>query len=376
MRCVLFLMCLGLVMTWQQVALAWNDVGHMTVARVAYEKLTDYERAAVFAMLRYHPHYRELLLKDRPATATDAEWAFLRAATWPDHVRPPRAALHQPIATHPIYKFHHATWHYANFEYRAGQRETSLPHEPLPHYPRLSNPADNTDIIEQLDHAYMIVRGKEREVSHPESELNRAEIRAVRLCWMFHLMGDIHQPLHVATLVDDRIHQLQHGDDGGNKLAIRLNHGTSPRKLHSVWDDLLGTHAHYDKVVQMAEVLTRDPKMSPDRLPEFASHKQAWEFAEESYQAAKDYVYYNGRLHYALWSRVESHELAHEDVPALNQQAIDMAHAVARRRITLAGYRLAERLKFIISRDRSNGYQGGETASPTPINRPSLRSVR
>ncbi len=370
MRRVLVLVSLCVFALTSRPLWAWNDLGHMTVARIAYERLTDGERAAVVAILGHHPHLSEILLKDRPANASEAEWIFVRAATWPDHVRPPRGATREPVNSHSIYRFHHATWHYANFEYRAGQQETRLPDHPLPHHPLPSHPADRTDIIDQLDHSYLIVRGTEQEQSEPEVELSPAEIRAVRICWLIHLIGDIHQPLHVATLVDDRIPLLQHGDEGGNKLAIRINHTSAPRNLHAFWDDLLGTHAHFNKVVELAEMFSRDPRLASARLPEFASHRQAWEFAEESYQAAKEIVYQNGHLHFALSSRVESHELAASDVPVLSQQALDQAHALAVRRITLAGYRLADRLKYIVSRDGNRGSQPGivgppQNASPT-----------
>ena len=362
MRRIFVLMSLCLIVMPCSSIFAWNDMGHMTVARIAFERLTDSERAAVVAILRHHPHLRELLLKDRPAEASEEEWIFVRAATWPDHIRPPRAGTKVPIASHPIYRFHHAAWHYADFEYRAGQRETTLPSHPLPHHPRPSNLAERTDIIEQLDHSYLIVRGTEHEVSHPEAQLGPQEIRAVRMCWLFHLMGDIHQPLHVTTLVDDRIPSLQHGDEGGNKLSIRINRASAPRNLHAFWDDLLGSHPHFEKVLRTAEMFSRDPRFAPQRLPEFSSHKLAWEFAEESYQTAKEFVYQNGRLHYALASRVASHEIQPGDVPTLSQQEVDQAHAIAQRRITLAGFRLAERLKFIVSRDE---YGHGSVASPT-----------
>ena len=285
--------------------LGWNDVGHMTVARIAYERLTDGERAAVVAMLRHHPHLHELLLKDRPAQASVEEWIFVRAATWPDKIRPPRTRGREPVSSHPIYRFHHATWHYANFEYRAGQRETALPSHSLPHHPLPSNPAERTDIVEQLDLSYLIVRGKEREQSEPEAAFEPSEIRAVRMCWLFHLIGDIHQPLHVTTLVDDRIPLLHHGDEGGNKLAIRIDHATAPKNLHALWDDLLGTNPHFDRVAQLAERLSRDPHLAASRLPEFSRHRYAWEFAEESYQVANEIVYQNGQVHDAP-TRVEN----------------------------------------------------------------------
>ena len=355
---------------------AWNDVGHMVVAKIAYDKLTDSERAAVVAILRYHPHLNELLLKDRPPQVSIDEWLFLRAATWPDNVRPPRDHHRTPVSSHSVYRFHHPTWHYANFEYRSGQSETTLPSHPLPHHPAPANPADQTNIIEQLDHSYLIVRRREREFSEPELELHPEEARAVRMCWLFHLMGDIHQPLHVTTLVEPRIPILQHGDDGGNKLAIRVNHSSAPRNLHSVCDDLLGTNPRFEKVNQLAERLSHDPRFAVSRLPEFARRRLAWEFAAESYQAAKETVYQNGHLHYALWSRVETHELSTENVPAMSQQWIDQVHVLAERRIVLAGYRLAERLKFLVSLDIHGVESLGKLSSPTNFVQPAGRSVR
>jgi S1/P1 Nuclease len=345
-------------------ACAWNDVGHMAVARIAYEKLTDSERATISAILRQHPHLHEVLLKDRPAHASIDEWLFLRAATWPDNVRPPRDHHREPVSSHPVYRFHHSTWHYVNFEFRAGQQESTLPSEPLPNHPSSSNPADQTNIIQQLDHSYLIVRGREREFSEPELELSPGEIRAVRMCWLFHLMGDIHQPLHVTTFVEPRIPVLRHGDDGGNKLTIRVNHASSPRNLHAVCDEVLGTNSRFEKIVQLAERLSHDPRLAVSRFSEFERRRLACEFAEESYRAAKEIVYQNGYLHYALSSRVESHELTADNVPVMTQQWINQLHALAERRIVLAGHRLAERLKFIVSQDLRGLESLGKINSP------------
>ncbi len=37
--------------------LAWNDRGHMVVARRAWYKLADRQRAQVVTILKKHPHY-------------------------------------------------------------------------------------------------------------------------------------------------------------------------------------------------------------------------------------------------------------------------------------------------------------------------------
>jgi hypothetical protein len=38
-------------------ALAWNDTGHMTVAELAWRRLSITERTAIGNLLRQHPHY-------------------------------------------------------------------------------------------------------------------------------------------------------------------------------------------------------------------------------------------------------------------------------------------------------------------------------
>jgi S1/P1 Nuclease len=69
------------------------------------------------------------------------------------------------------------------------------------------------------------------------TRLSDLEAKALALSWVIHLIGDLHQPLHVA----DR------GDRGGNDFPVKYrnratcNGGTSERhpvrvELHSVWD--------------------------------------------------------------------------------------------------------------------------------------------
>ena len=90
---------------------AWNDTGHMTVAELAWLAMSSGERSAVTLLLQQHPHYDELLNKNVPAGVDAAEWIFLKAATWPDMVRPPKAQH--------IEKYHRDVWHYINIPFVA-----------------------------------------------------------------------------------------------------------------------------------------------------------------------------------------------------------------------------------------------------------------
>ena len=85
----------------------------MTVAELAWRKPYTTERNAVTVLLRQHPHYALLLATNLPAKATDTnEWIFLRAATWPDMVRPSRDAAHPKPKC--ITGLHLADWHNTN----------------------------------------------------------------------------------------------------------------------------------------------------------------------------------------------------------------------------------------------------------------------
>ncbi|HQR09676.1 MAG TPA: hypothetical protein PLN21_22830, partial [Gemmatales bacterium] len=45
---------------------AWNDKGHMVIARLAWKELKPDERARVFAILQKHPHYQAFLNEKKP----------------------------------------------------------------------------------------------------------------------------------------------------------------------------------------------------------------------------------------------------------------------------------------------------------------------
>ena len=323
---------------------AWNDAGHLTIARIAWERLNDSQREKVVKLLRQHPHRDELLLKNRPDDATEAEWMFLRAAVWSDHIRPPKSLPKDEIATHPLHKFHRGPWHYVNYPYKAGQTESALPAQPIQ-----GEGPNATNILDQLDLSMKVLTDETTHDAGRVEGLTDVQNRAVRLCWLFHLIGDLHQPLHTVTLVDEQKFPTgAHSDLGGNLIGIRSHIGAPPCKLHAFWDDRLGTDSHFPTVRALAEVLAHDPHLAPDNLSEFAQHRDFKAWAAESYQAAKTNVYLDGHLQFALWDDYDQRRITADDVPILPQGAETKANTLARRRVVLAGYRLAEKLKQIV----------------------------
>jgi hypothetical protein len=59
--------------------------------------------------------------------------------------------------------------------------------------------------------------------------------KAIALCWILHITGDLHQPLHTVALFSQDL--FPEGDRGGNLIEVRQ--GPDSRNLHYVWDSLV-----------------------------------------------------------------------------------------------------------------------------------------
>jgi hypothetical protein len=71
----------------------------------------------------------------------------------------------------------------------------------------------------------------------------RVEERRLALRFVVHLVGDVHQPLHV-------------GDNGGNRTQVRFfNRGSN---LHHVWDSLIIEHTERDEDRWLARLIEMD----------------------------------------------------------------------------------------------------------------------
>jgi hypothetical protein len=317
----------------------WNDAGHLTISRIAWDIISVDQRESIVTILRQHPHRDSLLLKDRPPEATEAEWMFLRAGVWADLVRPPKEFPREDVDRHPLYKFHRGTWHYVNFPYQQGQRSSALPEQPLP---------GNTNILRQLDQSMKVLLGPDQTDADRVGDVNEQQNRAIRLTWLFHLVEDLHQPLHSVALVDERLFpDPPHTDQGGNKLAIRADSSSKVKNLHWLWDEMFSTDAHFSHVCQNAERLLHDPSLNPERLTELVRHPKFRDWAAESYEAAIANAYQNLELKLVLWDDFQAGRIPEDEVPTLPLSALQKARLIAERRIILAGHRLAAKLKDV-----------------------------
>lgn len=154
-------------------ALARNKAGHMVSGAIAYAELNQVSPqtlAHVIALLKTQPDFETQwaprLAQSNLSPEEQDLYLFMLAARWPDDIR------QEPV-------LHRGPWHYINLPYKpAGQPATVHTVEPLP---------------ENILYAYQanldILRSTEADA-----------VKAVALYWIFHLIGDVHQPLHAVAL--------------------------------------------------------------------------------------------------------------------------------------------------------------------------------
>ena len=309
-RKYLALGALILSMAWVQ-ALAWNSVGHMTVAYSAYQQLTPVEQARVTALLKLNPYYAKWL-KFIPAGTSDADrdmYVFMMAATWPDEIKamgsgyfgtdtPPKSEL-PTLNTGYADKNMHRYWHFINTPF-------STDGTPLP----LIGGPNTAEKIAAFRAALA--------TDEPDA------LKSYDLVWLEHMVGDIHQPLHCVTRVTKTTPK---GDLGGNLVLVQ---GPS-KELHAYWDGILGDGdtQNFKKAVAVGTTL---PK--PDASLAKDAKEDDW--AAESFSLAKSNVYASpigpGVGPYTTTATYSS-----------------QANQVAETRVSLAGARLAGLLKTALN---------------------------
>jgi len=295
---------LGFVLAPQS-TYAWNKTGHRAVALIAYRQLDEGTRQKVAALLRKNPTAYDRWQERKINSDTDAAAnAFLNASTFPDDVRPPSRFSRE---------FHHSTHHYVDFRYAPNDRDRG-DGEPA---------VDEENILTTYRANLATLKSTSDKVSNAD--------KAVALCWIIHQAGDIHQPLHAVARFSNTFPE---GDRGGNLVKPFPNprgSGFDSKNLHAYWDDLLGDDDRvttFDKLEDIvAIVLSEFPRSTFSDEERKQDDIHAW--AIESVDAAQKTVYRD----------------LDPDIPSFDALPVAYeadAQLLARRRIALAGYRLAE----------------------------------
>jgi hypothetical protein len=327
-------------------AAAWNELGHMTVAKLAWERLDGRQKEATYATLRQLPYFDKFMSeRARPSGVSAQEWAYLNASTWPDWLRDFTNTGSRPDAD--ISQYHIGPRHYINL--------TITPAD-------LDDPTTKVQPPTLKAEEESIVTGIRGCLAQLRASDTPPRQRALALAWLLHLTGDIHQPLHCGSLYSKEYPQ---GDLGGNVRWVKTPDG--PKNFHAYWDDLLGSSEGFgrspfepsaaeriwDRIREQYGLL-RGEDYQRESYTERLPHTDALDWALEGNALARRSAYtfrgtalpgYPIRNYYQMPAEEKRAEAA--KAPPLPAGYAEAAQAVARRQIALAGHRLADQMNSV-----------------------------
>ena len=285
--------------------LAYNMPAHKVTGAIAYDVLLHESPETiekVIALLKQHPYYDEHWLgelESLPAADRDCG-LFMLAAEWPDVVRSDK--VHK--------EYNHPKWHYTDQPFKpAGQPESVK-----------TSPPDEENIMTAYEKNLAVLKNAS------ETPQNRA----IAICWILHLIGDIHQPCHTTALFTT---EYPEGDKGGNLVFIKTGPDAAAMKLHWFWDDLVLENEDLDAAISRASELQKRPAFARSQLTELDLESSFEKWRDASVKLAVDVVYCNGKM---------TGSPSKESAPVLSEDYILTAKATGERQIVLAGLRMAD----------------------------------
>jgi hypothetical protein len=311
-----------------QPASAWNDAGHRLIALVAWERLDDPTRAAIVHVLKSHERFGEDFKGRMPQDIRDADaatrnrWIFVQAAVWPDIARDFTGSLRT--------KHHQATWHYISQPiFLADTEQQALWKQGLP--VNLGMQWSPTMRFGEMNviQALQRTRAQLRNPAAPSSE------KALALTWLFHLVGDLHQPTHSTSIFS--LGRFREGDRGRREIATTVG-----GNLHAYWDGILGIVSSLALLdTQVREWIEDDELRQHGETAAATLDEARW--MTESVMLAST-AGYDEALREALIAAEDDHARDLEPFEIADSYA-ERAERSASRRAVEAGYRLAEVLK-------------------------------
>lgn len=269
---------------------AWNAAGHRLVAHIAWAQMKPATQEQISAALARHPDHPRWMEKSKSVSPLAI---FAESATWADNIRnDPRfydeTRQDAPAAIPGLAdNARHKHWHYVDLA--------------------ADGKAEQGELDQQIERLSQLLR----------STVKNEEITWA-LPWLLHLVGDIHQPLHVGHAADE----------GGNLLEIE--NPFKPRQpfmnLHSYWDNLPGPSALRGNRLEKTAAELVDRNTPPKQGNVARWRKESQQLLPQAYPEAA------GSL-----------------LPIVTEPFDQKAHAIAERRIVDAGYRLGRLLEDIFS---------------------------
>ena len=264
---------------------AWGDTGHMVVAQIAFNNLDSQRRVRV----------TQLAQKVQLANRT---YDFVTVACWMDDARD--FPMFEPLRD----------WHFIDKRFIVSGPAQDLPPPPV--------------------NVQSILEWAIDKLGDPTAKENA---KAYALAYLVHLAGDVHQPLHCASRFTA---DHPDGDHGGNFFLLK----NAPRpNLHSYWDAAGGLFNFTDvehplnsagkqRVKQFASNIT---SLNPESAFPNVADLQPADWVSESHGFARTDSY---------------QDISENGTPSTQYR--DHTQAVCRKRLALAGYRLARVIEKVL----------------------------
>ena len=315
----------ALLLVAQTHAAAWHDTGHMVVAQIAYVNLSPAARARVDKLLVAPPPPRRPLIHlcaTYYTPACDKIYDPVTIAVWMDDFK--GDSLNDE----------YENWHYINYRpFFDG----------IPVRPEVG--PEPTNILDRINWCINTLR----------RGTGRDKTDAEVLGFLYHLVGDVHQPLHTITRYSAKNPE---GDAGGNGFAVQMPPEARIRNLHAFWDAAggrfgfesprrpLDAAARARLVAQAEEIMKANPVASLASATEL----EPLRWIEESNTLGRQFVYAQAR-----------------DGEAPSAAYTAETQKLSGERIALAGYRLAQVLNTLFV-ERAGATSAAPAASPSPKN--------
>lgn len=307
---------------WVPALHAWYYPAHRIASQIAWNELSPDVKREVIRLLRAHPRYDKDFAAGMPSNVEDRQaWLLQQASIWPDIIR--GAGMDNQRAPYNRSKWHYVNWplflspaERSNLE---GSISTNIENDPAS-----AAAAKDMNIFQAINYNASIL--KDRDATDEE--------RAVALCWIAHLVQDIHQPLHTTALYTSG--RFNNGDRGGNLVPVA---GQGKRNnLHALWDSMVSESQSVEITRRRAVFLARRHREIGLDATQTMS-VEAW--VRENNQLILRYVY-------TPKIRGEIKNAEGVDGPLqpirVTQNYRDHAQDMAEIRVVEAGFRLAELL--------------------------------
>ena len=317
-----FSISLALFLPLSSNLLAWDSTGHRLSAAVALNFVEMNTRDTLFEILAAHPRYQQDFIDaipdfiDADNQSQLQQWLLGQAAYWPDIARGLPDAERR--------RFNRPPWHYTDGAWvrdhaqLQGNVYVDLERfEDIAGMPRedVISEADVSNVTTAIDYNTRVLIDSSR----PASD------RAIALCWVLHLMGDIHQPLHAGSLFSPVLFDT--GDRGGNGIAI------GDDTLHGRWDSAL---AEGGFLAELPLLLDLAAGYRETNAAGAATNWSQW--LNESRQLIQSIVYTT-----AMVRAIRNADANNSSMPAvtLSNDYVGRMEQTSRQRLGLAGLRMA-----------------------------------